>query len=317
MGNPLPQDLRYVDPALTDVAVANMNSMPTIWRDLYPIVPVQKSRGVYAIINKEQFMRIKAQKRAPGAPPKRADFTVSSATFEWEEIELSADITEEDIEEQQAPFNIREDKTLFTSTDVNHALERDAAAEVFKAGVWKKEDATPTGGKWTSGNTPVKDILGYRRDFVLENSLPINCIVLGSLVYQRLQNNSDIVGTIGANRDQIVDIPLLMRLFGLDNVPNAKILVPELVQNTTIESKTDTHVGGFVWNEDAVWMGYRSLTKPSRDQPSALAAFERYAAVTRDWKNDENRVETVQTYSKYDFAVIEKDLGIYIVDAVD
>ncbi|RME10761.1 MAG: hypothetical protein D6816_02865, partial [Bacteroidetes bacterium] len=119
------------------------------------------------------------------------------------------------------------------------------------------------------------------------------------------------------NRDQIVDLNLLMRLFGLDQVPGARILIPELVENTDPEAENDTHTGAFVWKEDAMWLGYCNTSAPSKEDPNALLCLQRYPAVTRAWRDDERRVETVQTYSKLDFVVPSTDLGIYIDDVVD
>ena len=145
----------HIDTALTNVSIGYTNAR-YIWREVFPIVPVKKQTDKFFTFGKAAFFRDETAVRAPGARAKLAEYTIATDNYVCLEKALAKLVTDEDIDNADAPLQPMITATKFVTDQIDKAVEKDVTDLVFSTG-WSSS-ATP-GILWDNlGSDPLGDI---------------------------------------------------------------------------------------------------------------------------------------------------------------
>jgi len=246
-----------VHPVLTNVSIG---FAPTgfIAEQVFPVVPVEKSQGLFWVFGKESFARVNAR-RAPGTQAAEVDFGTSQDTYDCIQYALQAKVTDEERSNNSTPLSLETRKTQNVTELLLLDQEFRMAALLADTAVWA--DSSP-GTKWdaAASSTPIEDVGDARETVRLATGgREANTMVLPQSVLRALQSNSEILARMPAERG-IVTLEILRQFFEIE-----RILVPKATYNQEAEGQTPSLVD--VWG-DMVWLGFVA-SSPALDTPSA------------------------------------------------
>ncbi|RME56172.1 hypothetical protein D6779_11110 [Candidatus Parcubacteria bacterium] len=313
MANPTYKDLQLVDEALSGLAVRYTNTLPLVWRDVFTVVPVSKTSVTYPVYDKSDLLRIEAQESEFGSDPVFMDYRVTRQAATIREYKLAKSHSYKDVKNQADSFDIEADAVVILTDQVTRRVEKAAADATMVTGKWGVDLSTPPGGTWESGGTPRKDVIDLMNTFAKDNGVMPNIIILGAKVFDKLRTNTDIVGALATNRDQVVTETLLKELWFSDNP--GRVLVPRAVYDTSNEKITSSATGAYIWKEDAFFMGYISEI-PTTERPTAQVALLLEDILVRRWELEARRSFAIEASMGVAFKTTATDLGVYIDQAV-
>lgn len=303
----------------------------------FPIVPVTKQTDIYLKQNKSFLARdlgtpgaaptgSYALLRAPGTKARVAGMTYDKTnTYRADNWALGREIPFEVEQNADEVFDLQTDAVNQLNALLRMRLDRQAVADILGASY----GSLTVSNKWSdySASTPMEDIrTGVEAIRRASLGMAVNGglrILMGALVFQRLQDHPDLIerikfGSSAANPALITE-NLLAQLFGVNSVYVAKSVFTSDEEGTAEASVTYTDV----CTDDILI--YWAPDNPGRTQPTAAALFNWYPATggrnaltfVRSGEDTRARYRWVEVHGYWDLVATDLTTGVVNTDAVD
>lgn len=236
----------HVNAALSDISTAFLQNPENFIADrVFPIVGVTKQADRYFTYPKDNWMRVEAQKRAPGTESAGGGYELTTDTYFADVYAIHKDVADQIRSNADPAVNPDNEATAWVTEQCMLIRELVFLTQFFVTGVWGTEvtgvSGAPMAGEfqqWNeAGSTPITDledgILGVES---VTGRRP-NTLTLGARVWSTLKNHPDYVARVNAgqtpNGPAIVQREALAAILEIDEV-----LVTRAVQNTAAEGAT-------------------------------------------------------------------------------
>lgn len=320
MALPTQSDL-HVDVPLTNVSIAYVqNAQNFIAAQAAPSVPVQKQSDKYYSFDKQYFRRSQMQKRAPGAPAKRADYAVAANGPYFADVwSLAKDITDEQRKNADPGVDPERGATKFLTMQALIAREKDFASKFLATGKWGT-DYTP-GTLWSASNsTPLEDVATAKSTVLTATGIEPMHMVITYPVWLALKNHAEIVDRVkygqtgpGPAKVTLQAIAALMEL--------EAIYVAKASEDTSNEGAAAANA--FIGGKNA--LVYYRTDAPALEEPSAMYSFD-WTGYTGAGPNgqrvlsyrrpEEYHSDSVEIEMAFDNKVIASDCGYFFSNVV-
>ena len=305
----------HIDQPLSNISIG-FRPKNLIARDIFPLVQATKQSDGYYVWDRAEWLRTPSTQRAKGTPARRIQLKVSSETFYCLNYALAAELPYEDISNADAAIQLRES----ASNRIVDGLEQD----------WEQRLATTlttttnVGSAMVAANNwldhvngaPVEDLFIGIESIRSVTGYKPNKLILSGTAAARFKRHPDVIKFIRGAGDNIgggsVTEQQIANAFGL-----TQVLVGDGVRNTAGEDAPGTYID--VWSTAAILLYVApspGLMEPSYGytfwwQPEGFPG--RFAVERR--RDDNNKVEVVETHTFQDEQVTSSPLGFLIVGA--
>lgn len=254
-----PRDF-HLDAFLTNLSIA-YRLQGTIADQLFPVVNVMKQTGVYAKVDRGNWLRVPNTLRAPGTAPREVNYTVSSGTYLCLNYELATRVAWETIDNADPPHaplvganNLLRDQLML---DYEERVRSRVAAGVGSS-------TTLTGANaWTDGanSDPLGNMDVAKKAIRKTTGLYPNVAVVPEDTWLVVRRHPQIVLATypGGAGGGTVTPEQFANLIGVD-----RVLIPRAIKVTTEEGQTDAFAD--VWSTN-VTMAYVA-NAPGLEKPS-------------------------------------------------
>jgi hypothetical protein len=317
----------HVDQALTNISVAFAQEQTRfVASQAFPNIPVSKLTDKYFIFDKGNYLRSIADLRAPGAPTRGANYTLSTGIYDCREYGVHSPLDDLIVGNADPALNIEVSTTTYITEQL--LMKRDSvfANTAFTNGVWKGsskalgadiETADLSSGDWdTSGSAPIFDILREIAAVEAKTGRRPNVLILGKDVYRALSTNADILDRIKYTQTGVVTTDLLAGLFGLD-----KVVVPGAIQNSAAEGLDDSM--SYIFDPKNAALLYVP-SSPGLMTPSAGYMFS-FTGVgggnalgfrVKNYRKEEIHSQVIEALAAFDFKIVSDELGVFFLGVV-
>ena len=295
---------------MADVGLAVFN--------IFPLIPTTQMNGTIAKYTKEDWLYIgnPADYLVQGSMESKGDdFSVGSQDYLVKQYKFHKDVSEDEANEYDNPFDPVADATRFAMNRINRVTLQLLVNTYLATSVWGTDLQGGTDfTKWSDPSaTPVADVLAWKLAMAKVTGYSANRLVLSADVYNTLLTHPDITGKMKVTSDQIVDQQLLARLFRVDSL--------------NVISDVNSEATDFMATKLA-WLGY-TPDNPSRYEPSAGYVLVRKLGGAAAAPGTPNFVETrripmplrnnglrIECGVRLDMVAIATDLGTFAYDVI-
>jgi len=281
--------------------------------DLFPKVNSKQISGYIAKYSKKDWARIgdlNDYKRQGATESAGDDFTVTSQAYTLDEFAFHKDISKDDRNEYDNPFDPVKDATRFVLHRLNRILLQNLVSNLLTSGVWgtDHDENSSTWDSKTSGESdvdPVEKVMTWHQEIESVTGFKANRIVMSPDVYYACKLNTHITARMKTTSDKVVTTDLLGRLFEVE-----KLYVLNAVNSDS---------------DDYMWSGglllYYAPPRASKFEPSAAYNITYKGndgnvltrTIPMPWRNDALRIEAA---IKTKPLVVAADLGVYAYNLV-
>lgn len=326
--NPTAGDV-HVNRPLTNLSVAWMQeTMNYIADRVFPVVSVAKQSDLYYVFDRGDWLRARAQKRAPSTESAGGGFRLSTDNYFADVWAFHKDVADEVRANADMPLDADRSAVQFATQACMTTREIEWATKYFTTGVWGGTDQTGVNAgpganqflRWNVANsTPIADIREQKQSIKRATGYKPNFLVLGSDVWDVLQDHPDFVDRINAG--QTPNGPAVANLATLAAILEIpEIYVSDAVVNDGPEGGTEST--DFVLGKHAL-VGYKAPA-PAIDIPSAGYTFSwtglfgagaTGSRITR-FRMDAIKSDRVECEMAWDQKVVAPELGRFFATAV-
>ena len=306
----------HIDILQTNLSIGYKN--PSYVADMmFPIVPVGKQSNLIPQYLQSPWFRDDAHLRAPGTASRRGSYGVSTANYFCHRYSFGHEIPDELRDNQDSPYDVDRDGTMFATDRVQLRRERAFAADFFTTSVWGT-DSTPA-VLWSTYGTsdPLVDITGYLD--TIEGSIGIegNKILLGKEVWTQLRWHPDVLDTIKHTQRGIATTEILAALLGLaaDGILVGRTIFTSDPEGTAEASVTYSRV----WGKHALVLYVTptpSLMAPSAGYTFTWTRVPNSIQYIRRMRNEEREVDIIEANSYFDQKATVTNAGVFVNGAV-
>ncbi len=277
---------------------------------IFPEVNSQQLTGYIAKYTKNDWLYIGTVSdylRQGSTESKGDDYTVSSQAYTLLEYAFHKDISQDDRNEYESPYDPVRDAVEFVIGRVNRVVLQLLINTYFTDSIWS--DDLQGASEFTkfddSDATPVATILEAKEGIAKVTGYEPNRLVMTADVFRVLKTHSDITDKMKTTNDKVVTKNLLARLFEVD----------------TIEIMSDVNSGGTDFMLTKKMLLCYTPDRPSKFRPSAgytIVYKNRGRRVMTEripmkWRNNALRIEAGL---KLDPVQLSSDLGVYFYDVI-
>lgn len=213
------------DQYVRNATIGYMQDAPLEVFDIFPKISVSKYNGLIAKYTKADWFRIGSlseYKRYGATESAGDDYSVDSQSYALEQYSFHKDVTKEDREQMESPYEAVSDAARFVVNRLRRVTLKILVNDFLAASVWGNEDSSPT--KWdatTSGVSdadPVAQMMDWKQAIEKTTGLEPNKLIITPDLYKALRTNTHITDRLSTNATQIVTKQLLASLFDLDRL---------------------------------------------------------------------------------------------------
>lgn len=246
---PVSQDVRVVDPVLTNLSIGYMNDN-LIWDQVAPVTPSEAS-GTFFIYTRDFWFRTFDQGggliAGEASEYKRAGYGLATDTFVTIERGIEKASSRSTIAKAQTPESIIDTDVAFITNIIANNYERLVAFTIFKNGVWGTS-STP-GNKWDDdvNGTPISDVLTGRQTIRKGTGQNPNLIVFGTEAFDSISEHADLLEKYKFTQPAggVISPELVAQALRVE-----RILIGDSVYNTAKEGAD--FVGTDIWGDNAL-----------------------------------------------------------------
>jgi len=224
-----------------------------IAEEIFPSLIVSP-RSQLTVYNHGDWFRDEAQVRAPGTSAVRGNPTSTYVQVTTQKWAFASEATDEDRDEvaytNAPPLEPDQDAIQFATEKI--LLRKEVLVSNAICGsqtVWNGE----TGGEdcnalWAAGanNTFIEDIHAGINTMIQNTGHRPNRLLLSYNTFSQLQQESTLLSRVQYSSLGIITTELIAKLFGLD-----KVFVATTIYNSEDEELTDSHTGGYLFEQTA------------------------------------------------------------------
>jgi len=276
--------------------------------ELFPKVNSKQISGFIATYTKADWVRIGTindYKRQGATESLGDDYGLGAQSYTLDEYAFHKDISKDDRNEYDNPFDPVRDATRFVLHRLNRVLLQNVVSSLLTTGVWGT-DNNETSAKWdakssgTSTTDPVDKVMTWHQTIEKVTGLKANRMVMAADVYYACRGNTFITDRMKTTSDKVVTVDVLAKLFDVDKI--------------FVFNATNTDASDYMFN--GALLLYYAPDRPSKFEPSAAYNVTYKGnngniltkTIPMPWRNDSLRVEaSVKTKP----LVVATDLGVY------
>lgn len=315
--NPLQSDL-HVDGLLTNLSIGYKN--PSYIADqIFVQAPVRKQSDIVPKYLQSFWFRDEALLRSPGTKSQGAGYSVDNTEkYFCERYSYRFEITDEQKDNADDPFNLERDGTLFVTDKILMRRERAFSADFFTTGVWGADKAGGTDfTQWSNlaGSQPLVDIYNYQDSIEGTIAQEGNTLVMGKQVWVQLKWHPDLIDSIKYTRTGKLGVETLIELTDL-----TKVLVGRGIFTSTVEGTAESSV-----TYSRIW-GKHALVIYVPPSPSLITPAAGYTFVwqrvpdaiqyIKRMRDEEREVDIIEGNTYFDQAKTAAGAGIFLQNAV-
>lgn len=307
----------HIDAPLSNITIA-IRPRGLIADQVYPQVPVDKQSGLYYVWTTAELLRVPDVVRASTSPAKRIGLAVGSQTYFAKNYALAAELPYGDIANADAALRLRESAASRIVDGLTMAWEdRLAVTLTTTTNVTSAVDLTAAGQfRWDDhvNGAPVEDFFIGKEAIRQRTGYDPNEWIFSGHAWARFARHPDVVKYIRGAGDNVGGGMVTQQ-----QVANAfeveKVLVGKGIKNTADEDAPAVLTD--IWSTAAVLLyvaqapgimvpthGYSFVWQPE-GFPGPMATERR--------RDDNSKVEIVETHQFQDENVTATDLGYLIV----
>jgi len=266
---PTQNDLRPVDPVLTDLSISYKNP-EFIWDLVAPVVPTDEKSGTFFKWTRDYWFRsmgeAQGSKRAPGGNYTRVAYGVSTDTYETDEYGYEKPTDDPTKASSQAPGNLDSADVAFLTNLLEMDLEVDVAAAFFTSGVWGTDNTLSGTSQWSdyANSDPIGDFKTARSTVRKATGQKPGRAIMGVETWNDLAEHPLILDKYKHTQSGIMTTALVAAALEVD-----EIVVGETVKNTAKEGLT--YVGADVWGDNCLLIP--AVNAPALETPAAGYTF--------------------------------------------
>lgn len=282
--------------------------------EIFPKVNSRQISGYIAKYSKSDWAKIgdvDDYKRAGSTESAGDDYAISSQEFTLDEYAFHKDVSKDDRNEYDNPYDPVRDAVEFVMHRLRRVLLYNVVSTMFTTSIWGT-DHNETSSKWdaktggVSDTDPVEKVLTWQEDIEKTTGIKPNKIVMAADVLRACKLNTNITSKMKTTNDKVVTAGLLAKLFEVDKV---------FVANAVNSASTDYMMSGKL-------LLYYAPDRPSKFTPSAAYHITYKnsrsqniltSRIPMEHLNDSLRIEgAIKTVPK----IIGSDLGVYAYNLV-
>lgn len=188
---PAVSDVQF-DGRLSNVSVQYKND--ELIADLVlPPTPVAKKEGVFKIYDKDQRFTVPDTKVGPKSEPNEVEWDVTEGNYACKDEGLQEFVSNEEIDNADAPIQPMSDTTEFVTNLVMLAKEKRAADFVFASANYGANNQVDIAGAWA---TLTDDVLADLIAGIDACFLPPNVLVMGMPTWRKVSRNEKILAAV-------------------------------------------------------------------------------------------------------------------------
>lgn len=193
--------------------------------NMFPKVNSRQISGYIAKYTKADWLRIGTvadYKRQGATESAGDDYTLGQQAYTLDEFAFHKDISKDDRNEYDNPFDPVRDAVAFVMNRINRILLYNMVSSFLTTGVWGT-DSNKTSAKWdakTSGvsdNDPVEDVIAWKEAVEKTTGFTPNRMIVSADTYHALQTNTKILDKMKTTSDKSITTAVLARLFDVEN----------------------------------------------------------------------------------------------------
>lgn len=321
---PLPtlNDVRPVNPVLTNLSFGFKNDK-FLWDKIAPFVREDQKSGTYFIYTRDfWFRRQTGGKRAPNGPYTRADYGVSTATYNALERGFEKSLDEPTRKASQTPEDLQRMDVAFLTNLMQLELEKDVAAAAFVTGVWGTSTTlastatTDAGKQWSDFNNsdPIQAAKIADRVIHRNTGAHPNSLFIGRLAWESLSEHPLILEKYKYTQKGIMTPELVAAVLNPSQSESMEITVGDTVENTAADGQT--FVGADVWTDSALFV--------VRNNPALGVANGAYTFIwdekghvpwaVDEYRDDKIRANVSRVFTHYDIKIVSAQHGYIYLD---
>lgn len=311
----------HIDRPLSNLSIAHMtNSEQFIAARVFPVVPVDHQSNKYRVWPKNAWFRDEARRRAPGTESAGGGWTLSEDTYSAEVWAFHQDVPDQVRNNADQDVNLDAAATRFVSEILMLRREIEFASTYMTTGVWTTDitgvASSPGGGQvyqWSdyTNSNPRKDIKDNRQTIRLLTGKTPNTLVLGSQVFDALQDHPDLVDRVKYTSSDSITAAMMAQMFNVD-----RVIIAESIKATNEEGQAEAY-GDIVGK--VAWLGYVEMNP---DLMTASAGyiynwrgagnqgFDGPVAVKR-FRMEQLESDRIEGQMAFDMKVVAADLGVF------
>jgi hypothetical protein len=229
----------HVNRPLSNLSIAFMSEDPSVADQVFPALDVPKQSDRYWIYSLADFNRNNVKTRAPASESAGATWSVSDDTYFCDPYALHTDIPWEIEGNEDEPLDADRDAVMFLTSQMKLNNDIQWAADYFTTGIWTGSttgtDIVP-GVKWGASNsTPIVDIRAQKRSMHTKTGRFPNTLVLGGIVWEALQDNSDFLDRLSGDERKFLTKDILARILEVD-----RVIIADMMKVTSEEGAAST-----------------------------------------------------------------------------
>lgn len=316
---PTSNDVRPVDPVLTNLSVAFKNASPYIWDKIAPVTVTNQKTGTYFIYPRDYWFRTfgvaGGAARAEGAEYKRIGMGVTTSTYATLEYGFERVLDDTMLAASQTPEDQSTVATQFLTNQIQNELEVLTAATTFVTGVWGTSTSLTGTSQWSdyANSDPITAAMTAHQTVRRNTGATPNKLYIGASGWDDLREHPLLLEKFKYTQKGILTEDLIAPVLGVD-----EIIVGRTVKNTANENAT--FAGGDIWTDNALFVVQNSpslmvangatsfiWTENGRVGGTPPWAFDTY-------REDRTRGEVVRVMTHYVPKVISSAHGYMYLD---
>ena len=317
MAGPVIQDV-HIDAALSTIATAYRPDAAAMIGDMiFPSVSVLKQSDKYFEWNKEYWLSIHVENRAPNDLYPEGTLKLSSSTFFADIYHLAKRIADEERANEDPAVQLEQTSAEWLADQFMLHREDKMSTDFFKTGVWGTDVTLAGTDQWSdfANSDPVTDVdLGMQTVQKSTGRRP-NTITMGQEVFDKLKVHPLLLDMYKHTTRGTLSQDLVAEALGLP-----RILVGAMVKNTA--NPAATFSGSYIWGKNALL----TWTPPAAGLriPSAGYTFiwtgiqggGGFEVPISSVRDDQRDGDVIRGKTAWDQKAVGTDLGYFINAAV-
>lgn len=227
----------YQDEFLTNLAVGfAVDQTQFIADQVFPQVSVPHKTGKFWTFSRQDFMRLHAQRRAPGAESAGGQYSRGTDTYALDVWAFHHDVDAQEIANADRRFSLETESVEFVTLQLLLAREYVFQQAFWKTGVWT---GSTTGTDLAGGtdfdyfDDPGADIIGaieaQTEEMRLNTGLEPNLFIIGRPAWRKARQNEQMLEAIKYTQRGVVTRELFAELIGM----------PVIIADATYDASVD------------------------------------------------------------------------------
>lgn len=313
MPTPTLNDVRPVNPVLTDLSIGFKNER-FLWDKIAPPAEKPEKSATYFTYTRDYwFRRLSGALRASSGPYTRADYGLSTATYNALERGFEKVIPDPDRAASQTPESLDAMATRFLTNLIQLELEKDVAAAAFITGVWGTSTTLAGTDQWSDfdASDPIDKIEVAKRTIRRNTGAKPNTLFLGALAWEKLKEHPLILDKYKHTMKGIMTPELVAAALEL-----AEVVVGDSVENTAAEGAA--FAGADIWTDNALLV---VRNDPAIDVAAGAFTFvwnekNNVPWAVEDYRDENLRADVIRVFTHYDIKIVSAQHGYMFLDCV-